>query len=178
MIESLYDHVGVIQLQTPLDIASVTGVTTRYSGSIAVANVKNLLVFVKRYGTAQDLFSTLKLQFSTAAATEGTTAPTGATDITGAAFTTAELAVAGVFDAATGDASILMFDLDLEAASQQTTTLNASTYTHVNLAANLVADNGTNTFYAMAITGPQRYGHKGLSFTTASSHTLHVKKIG
>lgn len=177
MIESLYDHIGYAPVVTPVSVSNVTS-TLRYSLSVPVTNVKNILFVVKRYGSGTDLFHVIKAQFSTAAASEGASAPTGATDITNASFVAAELAVSGTFDAGTGDASLLMLDIDLEAASQQTTTLNASTYTHVNLAYSLAAASSAPTIYAFAITGPQRYGHKALSFTTAANTFLHVKKIG
>ena len=172
-MNSLYDLVAYTPIVTPVDATA----TLTYSLSVVAEGVKNILFVVKRYGTAANIFDTMKAQFSTAAAAEGTAAPTGATDITGAAWTDTELAVSGTFDGVTGNASLLLLDLDLEAASQQTTTLNASTYTHVNLAFKLDADSGTNTFYAFAITNP-RYKHKAMSFTTAAAVSTNVKKIG
>lgn len=176
MLNTIYDSVGYVPVITPVDPNNTTS-TLRYSLSVPVENVKTVLFVVKRYGTATDVIHTLKAQFSTAAAAEGASAPTGATDITGAAFSTTELAVSGTFDGVTGNASIVMLEIDVEACSQQTTTLNASTYTHMNLAYSLAADNGVNTLYAFAVTKP-RYAYKSLSFTTAAAYTTNVKKIG
>lgn len=174
MLESLYDVIGFHQLIAPVNVPDTS---VRYSASLPTATVKNALIIVKRYGAATNLFTMMKLQFSTAPSSEGTTAPTGAADIPGAAYSTSELAVSGTFNAATGDGSIIMFDIDLEAASQQTLSINASSYTHINLSYQLGAT-GTNTIYAVALTGPQRYSHKAVSFTSPDTVFLHVKKIG